>query len=121
MILLDDILAKTDRVLSTLVIDADKMRANIDAQKGLVMAEKVMLALVDKGVARDEAHEILREASMKALSSGDGLEAVCANDSKISDIFDSAELSDLFRPEGHLGHSGRIVDEAVARARTMLD
>jgi len=121
MILLDDILAKTDRVLSTLVIDADKMRANIDAQKGLVMAEKVMLALVDKGVARDEAHEILREASMKALSRGDGLEAVCANDSKISDIFDSAELSDLFRPEGHLGHSGRIVDEAVARARTMLD
>jgi hypothetical protein len=49
------------------------------------------------------------------------LEAVCARDSKISDIFDSAELSDLFRPESHLGHSGRIVDEAVARARTMLD
>jgi adenylosuccinate lyase len=121
MILLDDILAKTDRVLSTLVIDAGRMRANIDAQKGLVMAEKVMLALVDKGVARDEAHEMLREASMEALSKGDGLEDVCARDSKISDIFDSAELSDLFRPEGHLGHSGRIVDEAVAKARTMLD
>jgi adenylosuccinate lyase len=121
MILLDDILAKTDKVLSTLVIDAGRMRANIDAQKGLIMAEKVMLALVDKGVARDEAHEMLREASIEALSRGDGLEAVCARDSKISDIFDSAELSDLFRPEGHLGHSGRIVDEAVAKARTMLD
>jgi len=121
MILLDDILAKTDRVLSNLVIDSSRMRANIDAQKGLIMAEKVMLTLVDRGVARDEAHEMLREASMVALSSGDALEAVCARDSKISDIFDSAELSDLFRPEGHLGHSGRIVDEAVARARTMLD
>mgnify|MGYP000417929160 FL=1 len=121
MILLDDILAKTDKVLSNLVIDSGRMRANIDAQKGLVMAEKVMLALVDRGVARDEAHEMLREASMVALSSGDTLEAVCAKDSGISDIFDSAELSDLFRPEGHLGHSGRIVDEAVARARTMLD
>ena len=121
MILLDDILAKTDKVLSNLVIDSGRMRDNIDAQKGLVMAEKVMLALVDRGVARDEAHEMLREASMVALSSGDTLEAVCAKDSGISDIFDSAELSDLFRPEGHLGHSGRIVDEAVARARTMLD
>ena len=121
MILLDDILAKTDRVLSNLVVDSSRMRANIDAQKGLVMAEKVMLALVDRGVARDEAHEMLREASMVALSSGDTLEAVCAKDSGISGIFNSAELSDLFRPEGHLGHSGRIVDEAVARARTMLD
>jgi len=121
MILLDDILAKTDRVLSNLVVDSSRMRANIDSQKGLVMAEKVMLALVDRGVARDKAHEMLREASMVALSSGDTLEAVCAKDSGISGIFDSAELSELFRPEGHLGHSGRIVDEAVVRARTMLD
>ena len=121
MILLDDILAQTARVLSNLVVDASRMRANIDSQKGLVMAEKVMLALVDRGVARDKAHEMLREASMVALSSGDTLEAVCAKDSGISGIFDSSELSDLFRPEGHLGHSGRIVDEAVARARTMLD
>jgi len=121
MILLDDILAKTDRVLSNLVIDSTRMRANIDAQKGLVMAEKVMLALVDRGVTRDEAHEMLRAASMVALSSGDTLEDVCARDSGISGIFDSAELSDLFRPEGHLGHSGRIVDEAIARARAMID
>ncbi|MFL2532374.1 MAG: adenylosuccinate lyase [Candidatus Thalassarchaeum sp.] len=87
MILLDDILAKTDRVLSNLVVDSSRMRANIDSQKGLVMAEKVMLALVDRGVARDKAHEMLREASMVALSSGDTLEAVCAKDSGISRYF----------------------------------
>jgi len=120
MILLDDILAKTDRVLSNLVIDADRMRTNIDAQKGLVMAEKVMLELVDRGIARDDAHEMMRRASMEALSSNEGLEAVCARDNDISDVFDSAELSNLFQPEGHLGHSGRIVDEAVARARALL-
>ena len=120
MILLDDILAKSDRVLSNLVIDAERMRTNIDAQKGLVMAEKVMLELVNRGIARDDAHEMMRRASMEALSSNEGLEAVCARDSDISDVFDSAELSNLFQPEGHLGHSGRIVDEAVARARTLL-
>ena len=121
MILLDDILAKTDGVLSNLVIDAGRMRANIDAQKGLVMAEKVMLELVDRGIARDDAHEMMRRASMEALSSDESLETVCARNSNISDVFDSAELSDLFRPEGHLGHSGRIVDGAVAKARAMLD
>ena len=120
MILLDDILAKTEGVLSNLVIDAGRMRANIDAQRGLVMAEKVMLELVDRGISRDDAHEMMRRASMEALSNDEGLEAVCARDSGISDIFDSAELSDMFRPEGHLGHSGRIVDEAVAKARALL-
>ena len=120
MILLDDILDKTDRVLSNLVIDANRMRENIDAQRGLVMAERVMLALVDKGVPRDEAHEMLRAASMEALSSGDGLEEVCSKDGAISEVFDSAELAGLFLPENHLGHSGRIVDEAVTRARDML-
>ena len=121
MVLLDDILDKTDRVLSNLVIDSSRMRENIDAQRGLVMAERVMLALVDKGVAREEAHEMLRAASMEALSSGDGLEEVCLRDSAISEVFDSTELSGLFLPESHLGHSGRIVDEAVTRARAMLD
>ena len=121
MVLLDDILDKTDRVLSNLVIDSSRMRENIDAQRGLVMAERVMLALVDKGVAREEAHEMLRAASMETHSSADGLEEVCLRDSAISEVFDSTELSGLFLPESHLGHSGRIVDEAVTRARAMLD
>ena len=121
MILLDDILDKTDRVLSNLIVDSNKMRANIDAQKGLVMAEKVMLALVDKGIARDEAHEMMRTASMGALASGDNLEEVCRRTPRIADAFDSAVLSSLFKPEGHLGHSGRIVDMAVTKARARLD
>ena len=120
MILLDDILAKSDWVLSNLVVDSQRMRANIDAQQGLVMAECVMLALVDKGVPREDAHEILRRASTETLSSGVNLEEVCSKIPLISDAFGSAELRSLFEPEGYLGHSGRIVDMAVSKAREML-
>ena len=52
MILLDDILAKSDRVMSKCVVDAERMLANIESQNGLVMAEKIMLALVDEGIHR---------------------------------------------------------------------
>ena len=79
-----------------------------------------MLALVDKGVPREDAHEILRRASTEALSRGVNLEEVCSKIPRISDAFNSAELSRLFEPEGHLGHSGRIVDMAVSKAREML-
>jgi adenylosuccinate lyase len=42
------------------------------------MAEKLMIALVDNGMPRDEAHEVLRSASMEAINSGDDLEEICA-------------------------------------------
>ena len=70
MILLDDIITKCDRVMSRLVVDRDRMLKNIEAQNGLVMAEKIMLALVDSGMPRDEAHEVMRSSSMKALETG---------------------------------------------------
>lgn len=120
MILLDDILMKTDRVMRNLSVDAKRMRENIESQNGMVMAEKVMLALVDRGVTRDNAHEILRAASMQAISDGQGLHAACSNDEVISSLFGEDELANLFVPDGHIGHSGRIVDEAVARAKTVI-
>ena len=45
MILLDDILAKSDKVMGKCVVDVERMLANIESQNGLVMAEKIMLAL----------------------------------------------------------------------------
>ena len=120
MVLLDDILMKTERVMRNLSVDAKRMRENIESQNGMVMAEKVMLALVDRGVTRDNAHEILRAASMQAISDGQGLHAACSNDEVISSLFGEVELADLFIPDGHIGHSGRIVDEAVARAKSVM-
>ncbi|RZD34051.1 MAG: hypothetical protein CXT72_06865 [Methanobacteriota archaeon] len=120
MILLDDIIIKCDKVLSKLSVDAERMRYNIDTQKGLVMAEKLMITLVDNGMARDVAHEVLRSASMEALDSGENLEDVCARSIEISEIFSRQELADLFKPESHIGFSGQIVDQAIKLARERI-
>ena len=120
MILLDDIIAKCDRVMSRLVVDRDRMLHNIDSQKGLVMAEKVMLSLVDSGMPRDEAHEVLRGCSMEALKSGAHLKDVCSENEEINSVFDGEELDYLFSPESHLGVSGEIVDNAVSIARKLI-
>lgn len=119
--LLDDVLAKCNRVLAKLVVDKKNMRRNIDAQNGLVMAEKIMLALVDKGVPRDEAHEVLRAASMEAVSKEMNLEDVCAMTPAVSGTFDADELHSLFQPESHLGVSAELVDEAVSLARQAIE
>ncbi len=120
MILLDDILWKCNRVMSRCVVDQERMLANIESQHGLVMAEKVMLALVDVGMHRDAAHEALRVASMKALNDGCNLLETCMLDTQIMELMSEAALVDLFDPRGHLGVSGEIVDAAIGRAESVL-
>ena len=120
MILLDDILAKSDRVMGKCVVDADRMLANIESQNGLVMAEKIMLALVDEGIHRDQAHEILRAASMVAVAENRHLREICGEDEAVTSAFNSEELDQLFDPSSHLGVSGEIVDDTIALARAMI-
>ena len=117
MILLDDILVKCDTVMSRCVVDKDRMRENIDSQNGLVMAEKVMLALVDEGMHRDVAHEALRTASMLSLNKRINLHEACKLDSEITALISGDALEALFEPSSHLGVSGELVDAAVKRGR----
>ena len=121
MILLDDILAKSDRVMGKCVVDVERMLANIESQKGLVMAEKIMLALVDEGIHRDQAHEILRAASMVAVAENRHLREICGEDDAVTSAFSTKKLDELFDPSSHLGVSGEIVDESIALARAMVN
>ena len=121
MILLDDILAKSDKVMGKCVVDVERMLANIESQNGLVMAEKIMLALVDEGIHRDQAHEILRAASMVAVAENRHLREICGEDDAVNNAFSPEELDELFDPSSHLGVSGEIVDEAIKLARAMVN
>ena len=118
--LCEDVIAKTASVLSTLWVDSERMLANIASQKGLVMAEKVMIDLVNHGIGRDEAHEILRSASFEAIENGEELIDVCSRTPAISAAFSAEELESMFDPSNHVGVAGEIVDEAVELARSAI-
>ena len=118
--LCEDVIAKTRDVLTNMWVDADRCLENINAQRGLVMAEKVMIDLVDHGIARDEAHEILREASFTAVANKEELIDVCSRTPAISAAFSAEELEAMFDPANHIGVSGELVDECVALARAAI-
>ena len=120
-ILCHDIMLKSSQVLTNLWVDAERMMLNIESQNGLVMAEKVMIDLVGKGVARDEAHEILRTASFQAVETGEHLKEICLKTEKLMEVFSEDEMNDMFEPSSHLGVSGEIVDETVALARDAIE
>jgi adenylosuccinate lyase len=105
------------KVITNLWVDKERMISNIESQKGLVMAEKVMLALVEKGVSREESHEVLRAASMESISKKEELIDICSRDPLIATKLTANELSEVFEPHNHLGVSSELVDECVAKAR----
>jgi len=119
--LLDDVLFKTTKVLTNLWVDKERMMKNIRDQKGLVMAEKIMLELVEKGVSREDAHEVLRAASMESISNNEELIDVCARDPLVATKLTAAELEEVFEPHNHLGVSLELVDECVQKAKKIIN
>lgn len=119
--LCEDVIRKTRDVLTNMWVDAERCMENILSQRGLVMAEKVMIELVEHGIPRDEAHEILRSASFEAVDKKIELIDVCSRTPEISAAFSIEELEAMFDPANHIGDSGEIVDECVKLAREAIN
>ncbi len=77
-ILLHYMLVKFTGLVDTLVVDTERMRANLDATRGLVFSQAVLLALIDDGMNRDEAYRIVQGEAMKAWEGAGELEPLLA-------------------------------------------
>ena len=61
------------RVVEGLEVDAARMRANLESTGGLVYSSQVLLALVERGMGRDEAYKLVQSAAMRTWATGIGL------------------------------------------------
>src|SRR5205807_173575 len=83
-------------------IDKERMRANLDATRGLVMAEAVSFALAAK-IGKPEAHRIVEEASRKASAAKRDLQDVLGEDDQVKLSLSVGELAKLFEPMAYQG------------------
>ncbi|WP_457644103.1 adenylosuccinate lyase [Persephonella sp.] len=88
-IALDYILHLTKNVLSGLVVYPERMKRNMDLSKGLYFSSKVLVALVEKGLSRDEAYDIVQRNAMKAWDT----EGLMFKDALLSDQEVTSRLS----------------------------
>jgi adenylosuccinate lyase len=112
-ILIDDMLVKTSGVFSNLVVNPDRMLQNLESSRGLIMAEAVMMALAKKGVGRQDAHELMRSLSLKAMERGTTLKEELTAEESISGLFTSEELDGILDPKRYLGRAEEIVDNVI--------
>jgi len=102
-LLVDYQLQTFTRVVTDLVVYPEQMRANLDRMGGIVYSQPVMLKLVEKGVARDEAYRITQALAMEAWQGGDFRQLV-ANSPEVRRHLSDADLAECFDVHRHLRH-----------------
>jgi adenylosuccinate lyase len=91
-------------VLDGLEIFPERMRRNLDVGGGIAYSQAVLLALVDTGMARDEAYAVVQRAAAAAWDEGADFRAMLRDDPDVSARLDAARLDALFDPRRSLAH-----------------
>jgi 3-carboxy-cis,cis-muconate cycloisomerase len=105
-------LASIVDISEDLDVDAARMRANLDATRGLVMAEAVAMALAER-IGKSEAHHVVEAASKKAVAEKKHLRDVLAADSNVTAQLDPKRLADLFEPMAYQGAAQAMIDRLL--------
>jgi adenylosuccinate lyase len=109
---LDFALARMAGVIDDLVIDDERMAANLESTRGLVYSQAVLLALIEGGHSRDEAYRTVQRNAMEAWEGGGTLEERLAADREVD--LAAATLAACFDPARFLRNAGIVFDRLEA-------
>ncbi|MBX6377167.1 MAG: adenylosuccinate lyase [Clostridia bacterium] len=110
-IVLDYMIHLFTQVLRGLRVYPENMRRNLEATGGLVFSQRVLLALVERGMSREEAYAVVQRRAMEAWETGRPFRELVAADEAVRRRLTPQELAACFDPAPHLRH----VDEIFAR------
>jgi len=99
-------------MLEGLIVDAGRMRRNLDLTGGLIVAEAVMMALA-KHAGRQTAHDVVYGACRAALDTGTTLLAELERNGEVTKHLDKAQLAALTDPVNYLGSTQAMIDRAL--------
>jgi len=105
----DYLLEQTAGLITGLVVDAARMRANLDATGGLIYSSAVLLELVDAGMSREDAYSLVQQAAMASWESGEDFRASLARHAaRRGQRLDEARLDQVCRPERYVRRLGGV-------------
>ncbi|BAA29946.1 adenylosuccinate lyase [Pyrococcus horikoshii] len=117
-VLLDEMLKTMKKVLTGLEFFPENIRRNLYLTKNLIMAEPLMLKLAEKGMGRQEAHEVVRQLAMKAFRENRDLLEVAKESREITKYLTERDLEEL-KPENYIGKAREIVKKVIEYVEEM--
>ena len=108
---LDFALARLTQVIDKMVIYPDRMLENLHRFRGLVMSQRVLLALTQAGVSREDAYSLVQRNAMKVWEEGRDFKTELLNDPDVTAALSPKEIEEKF----DLGYHTRHVDTIFKR------
>jgi adenylosuccinate lyase len=110
-LVVDYMLATFREVVDGLQVDMARMRRNLTSSGGLIYSQRVLLALVERGMSRQAAYKLVQGHALRAWDEECSFRALLEEDPAITALLDAAALDELF----DLGYHLRYVDETYRR------
>jgi adenylosuccinate lyase len=108
---LDFALHRLTGVIEKLVVYPERMTANLDRLRGLVHSQRVLLALTQKGVSREDAYRLVQRNAMKVWEEGADFRAELEADPEVTAVLGAEEIAEMF----DLAYHFKQVDTIFAR------
>ena len=105
---LDFALARLTSVIKNLVVYPENMMKNMNKFQGLIMSQRVLLALTQAGLSREDAYRLVQRNAMKVWEEGKDFKTELKNDPEVAKVLANEEIDEQFDLEYHTKHVDTI-------------
>ncbi|MBU7470283.1 adenylosuccinate lyase [Lactiplantibacillus plantarum] len=103
-ILVDYILTRINKIIKTLTVFPERMKQNMDATYGLIYSQRVLLKLIDTGMSRESAYDLVQPLTAKSWDEQLQFKPLVEGNAEIREHLDQAAIDDVFDYHYHLRH-----------------
>ncbi|MCF6094491.1 adenylosuccinate lyase [Microaerobacter geothermalis] len=109
-ILLNYMLHRFANIIDNLTVFPENMKRNMDRTFGLIYSQRVLLKLIDKGLSREDAYDLVQPRAMQAWEEQRSFREIIEKESVIPQYLSKEELDDCFNYQWHLKHVDTIFE-----------
>ncbi|MCF7908887.1 MAG: adenylosuccinate lyase [Candidatus Omnitrophica bacterium] len=109
-IALDYMLKKFKQVVGDLKVNSENMLKNIELNRGIVYSQKLLLKLMDKGIPRIRAYDIVQGIALKVINKKSSFKKESFLNSKVKKLLTKKELEEIFNPYAYLSNVDKIYE-----------
>lgn len=120
-ILTDYILNLSIKLFGKLEFHEENIERNLNLSNGLIMAERFMSKLTQKGMGRQSAYSLVRSCSMEAYAQNTGLKDILSRQEEILEHLTPKEIEETMDPHTYLGSSTKFVDNVIEHANKVIN
>jgi len=110
-LLLDYMLHKMSEIIDKLVVYPEAMLRNLEKTKGITFSQRILLELIEKGLTRQEAYDIVQKCAMGLKEDGPDFKQIISNNGAVRKYLSQAEVEACFDLDFHLKYVDRIFNK----------